>query len=167
MGYNNNYAGMHMIRYSRYGQYDDLKYYDKLAEQEKQCKKVNARPENSNSEDRKNKFKKKLVDLNNKYGGGYGVDELIDAHHFVYSNIVMSNVMIIAMKNKKDIYEILTECENTMIKITVKKICTLIHIDFSIMRIYIQPRLSLFNQPINKILSLCWFINKEIPYIAI
>ena len=35
MGYNNNYAGMHMIRYSRYGQYDDLKYYDKLAEQEK------------------------------------------------------------------------------------------------------------------------------------
>ena len=135
MGYNNNYAGMHMIRYSRYGQYDDLKYYDKLAEQEKQCKKVNARPENSNSEDRKNKFKKKLVDLNNKYGGGYGVDELIDAHHFVYSNIVMSNVMIIAMKNKKDIYEILTECENTMIKITVKKICTLIHIDFSIIRI--------------------------------
>lgn len=116
MGYNNNYAGMHMIRYSRYGQYDDLKYYDKLAEQEKQCKKVNARPENSNSEDRKNKFKKKLVDLNNKYGGGYGVDELIDAHHFVYSNIVMSNVMIIVMKNKKDIYEILTECENTMNK---------------------------------------------------
>lgn len=116
MGYNNNYAGMHMIRYSRYGQYDDLKYYDKLAEQERQCKKVNARPENSNSEDRKNKFKKKLVDLNNKYGGGYGVDELIDAHHFVYSNIVMSNVMIIAMKNKKDIYEILTECENTMNK---------------------------------------------------
>ena len=60
MGYNNNYAGIHMIRYSRYGQYDDLKYYDKLAEQERQCKKVNARPENSNSEDRKNKFKKKL-----------------------------------------------------------------------------------------------------------
>lgn len=114
MGYNNNYAGMHMIRYSRYGQYDDLKYYDKLAEQERQCKKENARPENSNSEDRKNKFKKKLVDLNNKYGGDYGVDELIDTHHFVYSNIVMSNVMIIAMKNKKDIYEILTECENTM-----------------------------------------------------
>lgn len=28
----------------------------------------------------------------------------------------MSNVMIIAMKNKKDIYEILTECENTMNK---------------------------------------------------
>lgn len=42
MGYNNNYAGMHMIRYSRYGQYDDLKYYDKLAEQERQCKKENA-----------------------------------------------------------------------------------------------------------------------------
>ncbi len=63
MGYNNNYAGMHMIRYSRYGQYDDLKYYDKLAEQEKQCKKVNARPENSNSEDRKNKFKKKFVNM--------------------------------------------------------------------------------------------------------
>ena len=58
MGYNNNYAGIHMIRYSRYGQYDDLKYYDKLAEQERQCKKVNARPENSNNEDRKNKFKK-------------------------------------------------------------------------------------------------------------
>lgn len=114
MGYNNNYAGMHMIRYSRYGQYDDLKYYDKLAEQERQCKKENAWSENSNSEDRKNKFKRELIDLNNKLGGGYGVDELIDTHHFVYSNIVMSNVMIIAMKNKKDIYEILTECENTM-----------------------------------------------------
>ena len=63
MGYNNYYAGKHMIRYSCYGQYDDLKYYDKLAEQEKQCKKVNARPENSNSEDRKNKFKKKFVNM--------------------------------------------------------------------------------------------------------
>lgn len=39
---------------------------------------------------------------------------MIDTHHFVYSNIVMSNVMIIAMKNKKDIYEILIECENIM-----------------------------------------------------
>lgn len=29
----------------------------------------------------KNKFKKKLVDLNNKYGG-YGIDELIDTRHF-------------------------------------------------------------------------------------
>ena len=56
MGYNNNYAGMHMIRYSRYGQYDDLKYYDKLAEQERQCKKENARSENSNSEERRHKF---------------------------------------------------------------------------------------------------------------
>ena len=85
MGYNNNYAGMHMIRYSRYGQYDDLKYYDKLAEQEKQCKKVNARPENSNSEDRKNKFKKKLVDLNNKYGGGYGV---VRSSHWIMNRLL-------------------------------------------------------------------------------
>lgn len=44
-------------------------------------KKENARSENSNSADRKNKFKKKLVVLNNKYGG-YGVDELIDTRHF-------------------------------------------------------------------------------------
>lgn len=114
MGYNNNYAGMHLIRYSHYGQYDDLQYYDKLAEQENQFK-INARSESIKSTNKKKKIKKKLlVELNDKYGGGYGVDELIDTHHFVYSNIIISNVMIIAMKNKKDIYEILIECENIM-----------------------------------------------------
>ena len=54
MGYNNNYAGMHMIRYSRYGQYDDLKYYDKLAEQERQCKKENARSEREEINSKRN-----------------------------------------------------------------------------------------------------------------
>ena len=106
MGYNNNYAGMHLIRYSHYGQYDDLQYYDKLAEQENQFK-INARSESIKSTNKKKKIKKKLlVELNDKYGGGYGVDELIDTHHLVYSNIIISNVMIIAMINKKDIYEI-------------------------------------------------------------
>lgn len=38
MGYNNNYAGMHMVRFTHYGQYDDLEYYDKLAEKENECR---------------------------------------------------------------------------------------------------------------------------------
>lgn len=114
MGYNNNYAGMRMLRYSHYGQYDDLEYYNKLAEEENPCKKENDKAENSNNTDEKNKFKKRLVDLNNKYGGGYGVEELIEINHFVHSQIIRSNIMIIAMKNKKDIYETLVECENIM-----------------------------------------------------
>lgn len=113
MGYNNNYAGMHMVRFTHYGQYDDLGYYDKLAEKENKCKRIKTESD-KNHIDRKNKFKKKLVEWNNKYGGGYGVEELIEINHFVYSHIIMSNIMIIAMKNKKDIYEILIECEDIM-----------------------------------------------------
>ena len=30
MGYNNNYAGMHLICFNHYGKYEDLGYYDRL-----------------------------------------------------------------------------------------------------------------------------------------
>lgn len=32
MSYNNNHAGMHLMWYRKYGNYDDLAHYDKLAE---------------------------------------------------------------------------------------------------------------------------------------
>lgn len=35
MGYNNNNAGMHFVRYNHYAEYEDLKYYDDLAAGEK------------------------------------------------------------------------------------------------------------------------------------
>ena len=36
MGYNNHHAGMHMIWHNHYAAYEDLEYYDRLAEEEEQ-----------------------------------------------------------------------------------------------------------------------------------
>ena len=38
MGRNNHHAGIHMMWYRRYAAYDDLEYYDKLAEKKQEFK---------------------------------------------------------------------------------------------------------------------------------
>ena len=43
MGYNNNHAGMHMIWYHRRNSYDDLEYYDRLAETQQKQKELLAK----------------------------------------------------------------------------------------------------------------------------
>ena len=40
MGYNNHHAGMHMIWSKRYAPYEDLSYYDKLAEEKRMRAKI-------------------------------------------------------------------------------------------------------------------------------
>ena len=34
MGYNNHHAGMHMMRYGKYINYDNLDYYDRIVQEE-------------------------------------------------------------------------------------------------------------------------------------
>lgn len=67
--------------------------------------------------------KKKKKNKNNRSQGlwdkapEFGKEQIIEMEFFVgMPQTVMANMMMIAMKNKKDIYEILVECENLMKK---------------------------------------------------
>lgn len=88
MGYNNHHAGLHMIQYGRYGQYDDLKYYDDLANK-KETKQHDVL-------DNKKEIKQQDISLKN----------------YELGNLPVINILITAMKKKKDIYDIITACED-------------------------------------------------------
>ncbi len=150
MGYNNNHAGMHMSRYNHYGAYDDLEYYDRMAELTAQQKAEQARLDQKVSDSAGDKMiendtvrkgtdveeQKNVVVQNSQKAptkkkknkryrhqdpwdeaSEFGKEEIIDIEHFIgMPSTVMANMMIIAMKNKKDIYEILVGCEELMKK---------------------------------------------------
>lgn len=148
MGYNNNHAGMHMIWYRHYGEYDDLDYYDRIAEMNTR-KKAKQTPlvknedasaifetikNNVVSEEKVVKSQKNTMvqnsqpapskknNMNKPHGfeikvPEFGKEQIIDIEYFVgLPETVMANMMMIAIKNKKDIYEILVECEDKMKK---------------------------------------------------
>ena len=95
MGYNNNNAGIKMIRYNHYGEYDDLKYYDELVLKNAQKnKKIERKQSNENTE--------------------HYTEKNISSKHFMYSDAIIANIFIISMKKKKDIGEILYQCEKMM-----------------------------------------------------
>lgn len=114
MGYNNNHAGMHMIRYSRYGEYDDLKYYDKLARENKSKEDYEIMQATQKRADTTKKKKHNVKD--NKGISEYGTEKIIDMKHFMLPEVIVANILIMSMKNKKDIYEILSQCECEMKK---------------------------------------------------
>lgn len=127
MGYNNNHAGMHLIWHRRYGMYDDLRYYDRLAEEENNRKKLELKIENkckdkvtekvNKSMDKEKNNKNKTKPNNSKATYGNEILNDIDVQYYAgFPQSVMANIMIIALKNKKDIYAILEECEELMKK---------------------------------------------------
>ena len=97
MGYNNNFAGMHFMRYKQYAQYEDLAYYDKLAEEKRKQEKekeVALKEEKKAEKATKNK-KEKFIS-----------DEQMEISFDIYANI-----FIIAFDRKIDIYQSIKECE--------------------------------------------------------
>lgn len=122
MGYNNNNAGMRFMRYKHYAKDENLEYYDKLAEEEflrkraeqkvakeKEEKAKTLEPQLSEKTD-SNQVEQKSHNSPFKYGREY----LVDIHHFLYANHVNANIMIYAMKKKKDIVAILNKVEDLM-----------------------------------------------------
>lgn len=123
MGYNNNNAGMHMVWNRRYGEYDDLSYYDryytKRAADKKEvqnehmedkmslsssCKKISTK---SNNNSKKQYFRSEQ--------NVYDKKQVIDIHHFKeLSHLVMANVMMLSIQKKIDIRGALDECERLM-----------------------------------------------------
>lgn len=138
MGYNNNHAGMHMMRYSRYAAYDDLEYYDRVAQEayarkqqlekeqgevqesrEKETVSVRSdinmsdvKPHNQNKKKNKKQNSKKPTILCPPRK--YGTEEVIDFSHFLSADLVSKNIMIYALKNKKDAYKILSDAEDLL-----------------------------------------------------
>lgn len=146
MSYNNNHAGMHLMWYRKYGSYDDLAHYDKLAERNaKQNKKEEIL--NSPSKEKVDDILEKNTiteeDLSTKsitpvnitpshkktkknhthkshrkfpFAPKYGTEEVIDMKYFENMNLVSQNVMLMALKSKKDIGKIIFEAEELMKK---------------------------------------------------
>ncbi|WP_352398298.1 hypothetical protein [[Clostridium] aminophilum] len=131
MGYNNNNAGMHFMRRNRYADYDNLSYYDRKFEEEQllRIKKMLTDEADKTTvieEERKvpaspHKKKRKSLNANlplikdvlSYYGiPKNGSTEVIDNHfYFDVESVVTSNILITAMKSKKDIYSIMKECD--------------------------------------------------------
>ena len=128
MEYNNHHAGMHMIWHRHYAAYDDLDYYDKLAEE----KRIQARIEKENGEivemDKQENTGQKPTQQNIKKKQKsksrqntmekpkipYGTEKVIDIQYFSRMDLVSKNLMFMALKNKIDIGKILCEVEDIM-----------------------------------------------------
>lgn len=135
MGYNNNHVGMHMIWNRKYGEYDDLDYYDRQAEIKMKQKKIKESIKEKELVIKKEveslikcseqeKIKEETIEIDkskkqktthNQTEMQYGKEELIDITHFIeLPDMVMANIMIYAMKHKKDICKIIRETEELM-----------------------------------------------------
>lgn len=115
MGYNNNNAGMHMIRYAAKNYYDDLGYYDRLAEreykqelkmkreqEEKDAQKIEKSKTNTVRRKRnKNRNRQKLIPYT----------ETIAKKYFENTMHLDANIYLISVERKLDIYDALCECE--------------------------------------------------------
>ena len=128
MGYNNNHAGMHMMRYGKYINYDNLDYYDKIVQEEHlERKRVEEKTKNKgNSElnsksEKANKREKRKKKFNNKEEviyppRKYGTETIIEDDYFLVSKTINKNIMLYALKNRKDAYQILVETEDLLKK---------------------------------------------------
>lgn len=116
MSYNQHNAGMHLIWHKRYALYEDLHYYDKLAE--KANKSATITQEKNEICVNKRKDSDKQVNLNKLENVGEckmeNTNEIGIQYFCGLPDTVMANIMLIAIKNKKDIRAILEECENML-----------------------------------------------------
>lgn len=140
MGYNNNNAGMHLMRWIDRSMRNDLKRYDEIASRPKPIKKEEkptieeiltpvtitttkkkveeidiktVQPQIDTKPISNNKSKRKHKSKDNE-SPVYGTEMVIDWKHFEIYHAIMANIMIIAIQHKKDILKILLECEKLM-----------------------------------------------------
>ena len=101
----NHNAGLHFVHRSKYGQYDDLEYYDNKAAEEYRNN-LGAIPYREI---------KKALDYENKQ------KELREARRIVFSTYlsnterVMTNIMYLMLKKGLDAYDILSDCNKKAI----------------------------------------------------
>ena len=119
MGYNNNYAGMHMIWYGIGKSYDDLDYYDKLAEKNRKNRVFTMNIHDTVTEEnekivekKENKSKKKKN--KNQREDQFEIKEYIDGKQFANYDIITRNAAFYALKKKKDISYMVYELEAIM-----------------------------------------------------
>lgn len=130
MGYNNNHAGMHMIWYRRNNFYDDLEYYDRLAEEkrkkhelakrmldmEEKEKKDDVKPtenvEEAKLQPQKKKKKKSQNNQNIPKVDQPKKEKVIDDKYFKNTIDWYANIYLIAFERKLDIFDVICECEH-------------------------------------------------------
>lgn len=130
MGYNNNHAGMHMIWYRRRNSYDDLEYYDRLAEENRKKKELAKKVWDMESEEKKDSMKsiekvdaaklqpskkKKKKPENNQNMTKVEKpkkEKVIDDKYFKNTIDWYANIYLIAFERKLDIFDVICECEH-------------------------------------------------------
>lgn len=125
MGYNNNHAGLHMISHRRYGDLDNLEHYDEIAE-EKARKKRELRERRDTLLAKAKHIEEKtdfsprregiLNAINDPYTRRitYGNEEVIDSKYLKNMSMVSRNVMLIAIRDGKDVRKIICDAEEEM-----------------------------------------------------
>ena len=141
MGYNNNYAGMHLIYFNHYGKYEDLGYYDRLvAKETEKLIRINTKlPENKYGDLQMNKDEsKKNSAISNKQvdqkqetinkskqgkeknknkprkvpsNSNREKERIIEDRHFNASFDVFLNIFTIAFEKRINMYPIIRNCE--------------------------------------------------------
>lgn len=125
MGYNNNHAGMHMIWYHRRNSYDDLEYYDRLAEENRKKKELAKKVQDMENEEKKdvakpvekaasqpNKKKKPQSNQNHPKAELPKKEKIIDDKYFKNTIDWYANIYLIAFERKLDIFDSICECEH-------------------------------------------------------
>ena len=124
MGRTNHHAGLHMIYFNRYGQYDDLAYYDKLVE-ENEAKKRKILAEKQDAIDRAKKAATKELNgerevsvktKNNLDDKEERKDDsnLIGDVYFRRCADIYANIFLLAFERKIDVANMIKECEYIM-----------------------------------------------------
>lgn len=124
MSRNNHHAGLHMISQKRYGSYDDLDYYNKIAsinrENDPFYFKLKKESENSHNKTHKSnntqiKQSTNKVQTNNQPNNLKKDKYYIESYHFDLLERVMINVLVIALKKKLDLHNIIISIEELLI----------------------------------------------------
>lgn len=126
MGYNNNHAGMHMISHRKYGGLDNLEYYDKIVEEKvrnerekREALAIKTKTKEEKATPPVMKIKKKKsqdVDMTLHMPIKYGTEKTIDVQYFSNMNLVSKNVMLMAIRQGKDVRKAIRETEELMKK---------------------------------------------------
>lgn len=138
MGYNNNHAGIHFLRYNTRRSNSDIQFEQRCEEKElerihkmmkadKILETNKTKPEENNmktnakksnmKKGKKNSEPKLNMQMLEKYNVPKPGTEMPIEHHFFtdIESVVTSNIFMYAIKNRKDIYSIMSECDQLML----------------------------------------------------
>lgn len=107
MGRDNNNAGLHMIWHNGYGKYEDLSRYDMMVQGRFSSSERNNSSQSQSKKQTDNDMQSRFYEL---------YADLIPFKNWYVSDSIFTNMILIAVKNKKNLNEILSKCKSLIEK---------------------------------------------------